>query len=1153
MTASIPIFSPMVRVTDANGDPVALGTVEFYNAGTSTPKTVYADKELTTSLGTTVSTDSGGYPVTSGNARTLVYTGTDAFKMIVKDASAATLVTHDNVPGAVIVPDAETSALSETPIVSKTTTYTVVAGDQGTILNCNCTSAAFAVTLLSAVTAGDGFEVTIRHTGTANQITVRSSGTETISHAGKASYAVALKGYGQTITLVSDGANWQTKASSPPRMLDGVPFFTVADRLTATPAGPTPGARYIITGSPTGAWSTLFFTTGQVAEADGNGSWFAYTPADGWTAYVEDEDVITQYRSGTWTDLSNVTAPNTSALKVAIWADEKSTNTSGGTSADDAWTTHTLQTERVNTITGSSLSGSQFTLPTGKYRIDAQVSIYAGAESQIRLYSVTNSTVKGESVQVYTANYTSGTGPASILSGAPIVLSAYVDVTAATEVFALQYYVTSGGVASGLGRVRNIGSEEEIYALVTVLDLTSIQGPAGTQGTQGSDGLDAAFPYQWSTATSGDPGSGKIRGNNATIASITEIGISITDSAGGNIEGVIDTWDSGTSTIKARMKISKEGSPQNFHYFYISGSGTDQGSYWTFPVTYTSTGGTIANTDAVAVLVLEKGDKGDTGTTGAQGDPGTPGSTGATGPNTGLDYAWATATSGDPGSGKVLANNATLSSATAINISKTGRNSESLGAVLATWDDSTNTAHYGHLRIFTVADRTEYIEAEVTGLTDNSTYYAVAVTVTAAAGTPSANDVMAVMFERTGNKGADGAGSFTSLSPGAGTTSNTAADAPGSAITTTGTLSAAELVNAQTGTTYTVVDGDRAKLITLSNASSIAVTLPQAGASNEFKSGWFADFFAKGAGTVTITPTTSTINGASSLTVPSGRGLRIVSDGTNYQISDKPLIAGTDYQQPVSAAVLAALAFGPFTTIASATTTDLSTVATVGVSISGTTTITSFGTGANLFRIGKFAGALTLTHNATTLILPSAANITTAAGDRFIALSDGSGNWTVVSYIRANGYPLAFDWGTSQNVKAGSFDFGHASDTTVDRAAAGVIQVEGVPLYSQIPQNSQSAAYTLVLSDAQKHIYHPSSDNNARTFTIPANSSVAYPIGTCLTFINAINTVTIAITTDTLTLAGAGTTGSRTLAANGMATAIKVASTSWMISGTGLT
>jgi hypothetical protein len=104
-----------------------------------------------------------------------------------------------------------------------------------------------------------------------------------------------------------------------------------------------------------------------------------------------------------------------------------------------------------------------------------------------------------------------------------------------------------------------------------------------------------------------------------------------------------------------------------------------------------------------------------------------------------------------------------------------------------------------------------------------------------------------------------------------------------------------------------------------------------------------------------------------------------------------------------------------------------------------------------------------------------------------------------------------------------------------------------------MPQQTKSAAYTLVITDAGQHILHPASDNNARTFTIPANSAVAFPIGTVITFINMINTVTIAITTDTLMLAGAGTTGSRTLAPYGVATAIKIDSTQWLISGPGLT
>lgn len=106
---------------------------------------------------------------------------------------------------------------------------------------------------------------------------------------------------------------------------------------------------------------------------------------------------------------------------------------------------------------------------------------------------------------------------------------------------------------------------------------------------------------------------------------------------------------------------------------------------------------------------------------------------------------------------------------------------------------------------------------------------------------------------------------------------------------------------------------------------------------------------------------------------------------------------------------------------------------------------------------------------------------------------------------------------------------------------------------SILSQNSKSANYTTVLADRGKHIYHPVGDNNARTFTIDSNANVAYPTGTTITFVNEINTVTIAITTDTLVLAGTGSTGSRTLAANGQATALKVTSTRWVIAGTGLT
>lgn len=106
-------------------------------------------------------------------------------------------------------------------------------------------------------------------------------------------------------------------------------------------------------------------------------------------------------------------------------------------------------------------------------------------------------------------------------------------------------------------------------------------------------------------------------------------------------------------------------------------------------------------------------------------------------------------------------------------------------------------------------------------------------------------------------------------------------------------------------------------------------------------------------------------------------------------------------------------------------------------------------------------------------------------------------------------------------------------------------------------KNVQNANYTLALTDAGGFIYHNGSDTTARTWTIPANLTVPFPIGTHVRFINdsGAGVITIAISGgDVLKLmdGGAGGTGSRTLAANSVATAIKVQSDQWVISGTGL-
>lgn len=98
------------------------------------------------------------------------------------------------------------------------------------------------------------------------------------------------------------------------------------------------------------------------------------------------------------------------------------------------------------------------------------------------------------------------------------------------------------------------------------------------------------------------------------------------------------------------------------------------------------------------------------------------------------------------------------------------------------------------------------------------------------------------------------------------------------------TLVTTQAINPQTGTTYTIVAGDSGKLITRANGSSCADTLAQAGTAG-FTSGYSFDYQNKGSASCTITPTTSTINGTSSLGVAANNGCTITSDGANYQVS----------------------------------------------------------------------------------------------------------------------------------------------------------------------------------------------------------------------------------------------------------------------------
>jgi hypothetical protein len=119
-------------------------------------------------------------------------------------------------------------------------------------------------------------------------------------------------------------------------------------------------------------------------------------------------------------------------------------------------------------------------------------------------------------------------------------------------------------------------------------------------------------------------------------------------------------------------------------------------------------------------------------------------------------------------------------------------------------------------------------------------------------------------------------------------------------------------------------------------------------------------------------------------------------------------------------------------------------------------------------------------------------------------------------------------------------------------AGDGTLVISAALEPGAVPQNAQAGNYTLLATDSGAHIYK--GGGGAATYTIPSNASVPYALGTVLTFVNDDpDTLNITINDDTLVLSPDGTTGVRTLGQYGMATALKVGTTRWMISGTNLT
>jgi len=204
---------------------------------------------------------------------------------------------------------------------------------------------------------------------------------------------------------------------------------------------------------------------------------------------------------------------------------------------------------------------------------------------------------------------------------------------------------------------------------------------------------------------------------------------------------------------------------------------------------------------------------------------------------------------------------------------------------------------------------------------------------------------------------------------------------------------------------------------------------------------------------------------------------------------------------------------GGAASIASATTTDLGSVPQGYLTVTGTTAITGFGSSATLgtSKIIRFAGSLTLTYNATSLILPTAANISTAAGDTALAVSLGGGNWVVVAYQRADGTitgqvgtaNIANGAVTSSQIAANTITGSNIASSTIPASSlasttgsGSTVVLSASPALSGSPTTPTQTTgdnTTKIASDA-----FVNSSIAANVYTGTSASNATYPIGTTI-------------------------------------------------------
>ena len=253
-------------------------------------------------------------------------------------------------------------------------------------------------------------------------------------------------------------------------------------------------------------------------------------------------------------------------------------------------------------------------------------------------------------------------------------------------------------------------------------------------------GLGTATKWTFDSSTSmGDPGTGDIRLNNATLASVTQIAVDATSAQTGNpdISDWVASWDDSTNdAVRGTIMIHEDGTPANFWVGNINGPIVDNTGWLQIPVTHLDSAGVFTAADNLVVSFSRSGDAGAGG----------------------IDMLWdADTADSDSGAGKVWLNNGTLASVTVVYIDDVDSNGVNINTLVDTFDDSTTSALRGTIKITQKGTPATYAIYHVTGaVTSASTYSKVAVAHVVSNGTFTDGDPIYLEFVRSGNQGIGG-------------------------------------------------------------------------------------------------------------------------------------------------------------------------------------------------------------------------------------------------------------------------------------------------------------------------------------------------------------------------------------------------------------